>query len=133
MNARLGYLSYFVHTRLGFFLFVLIPGFALIGIESHNIFNIIQDKPCQKNKRSFIRKISDYEDDIDESSLKMVVCPKLQRSILLRKNKRCQKNKMCSLRKYGEDKCLREIGAKDVVSRSMGFEEFAKKVEEILT
>jgi len=30
-------------------------------------------------------------------------------------------------------KKLREVGAKDVVSRSVGFEEFVKKVEEILT
>jgi len=28
---------------------------------------------------------------------------------------------------------LKEIGAKEVLSRSVGFEEFAKKVEEILT
>jgi len=70
---RLGYLSYFVHTRSGFFLFVLIPGFTLIGIESYNIFNIMQGKPHQKNGESFGRKIS--KDDIGGDSLKMVVCP----------------------------------------------------------
>ena len=69
---RLGYLSYFVHTRVGFFLFVLIPGFALIGIESYNIFNIMQDSPSQKNSSS-LKKNSKH--NIDGDYLKTVVCP----------------------------------------------------------
>ena len=40
----MGYLSYFVHTRLGFFLLILLPGYALIGAEAYNIFNILQSK-----------------------------------------------------------------------------------------
>jgi len=70
---RLGYLSYFVHTRTGFLLFVLVPGFALIGIESYNIFNIVQGSANQKNGRLATRKI--LEHDIDKNSLKMIVCP----------------------------------------------------------
>lgn len=46
---RLGYLSYFVHTKLGFFLLVLMPGYTLIGMEAYNIFSVIQNKACTKN------------------------------------------------------------------------------------
>ncbi len=45
----LGYLSYFVHTQLGFFLLILLPGYALIGIEAYNIFTILQGRAYVKN------------------------------------------------------------------------------------
>ena len=46
---RIGYLSYFVHTKLGFFLLVLLPGYTLIGMEAYNIFNILFNEPFTKN------------------------------------------------------------------------------------
>ncbi|MCD6447927.1 MAG: signal peptidase I [Thermoplasmata archaeon] len=41
---RIGYLSYFVHTRIGFILLIIFPGYLLIGLEAYNIFNVIQGR-----------------------------------------------------------------------------------------
>jgi len=50
---RLGYLSYFIHTKIGFFLLILLPGYLLIGMETYNIFNILQeDKKDEKKSDS---------------------------------------------------------------------------------
>lgn len=52
---RLGYLSEFVRTRLGFFLLVMIPGYSLIGMEAYNIFNVLQTWPYRKNGYTLYR------------------------------------------------------------------------------
>ena len=52
---RIGYLSYFVHTRLGFFLLILFPGYTIIGLEAYNIFNILQDKPYKRKNYTLHR------------------------------------------------------------------------------
>jgi|GEM_PF-1359019 len=52
---RLGYLSEFVRTRLGFFLLVMIPGYSLIGMEAYNIFNVLQGMPYKKNGYTLYR------------------------------------------------------------------------------
>jgi len=41
---RVGYLSEFVHTKIGFILFILIPSYLLIGFKAYNIFNILQGR-----------------------------------------------------------------------------------------
>ncbi len=41
---RIGYLSSFVHTKLGFFLLILLPAYVLIGMEVYNSFNVLFEK-----------------------------------------------------------------------------------------
>ena len=48
---RLGYLSYFVHTKIGFFLLILLPGYTIIGLETYNILSILQGKSKEEEKK----------------------------------------------------------------------------------
>ena len=47
---RLGYLSHFTHTKIGFFLLILLPGYALIGMEAYNIFTNLQERHRKKER-----------------------------------------------------------------------------------
>lgn len=49
---RLGYLSRFAHTFLGFFTLIIIPGFAMIGIETYNVLlTLFKDEESGNDKK----------------------------------------------------------------------------------
>ncbi|KAA0002354.1 MAG: signal peptidase I [Thermoplasmata archaeon] len=48
---RIGYLSYFTHTKIGFLLLILFPSCALIGIEIYNIASVLKNGNAEKEKK----------------------------------------------------------------------------------
>ncbi len=71
---RLGYLSQFSKTFLGFFMLILLPGIALIGMETYNIMTTIfkDEEESQDENDSTPKQRFDQLSDITRSKLKSV-------------------------------------------------------------
>ncbi|RLF42764.1 MAG: signal peptidase I [Thermoplasmata archaeon] len=73
---RLGYISSFVHTKIGFFLFILLPAGTLMGMETYNIFMNLQEKTDGKEKRTSQQpKKRKFTLSRGNDTLEMITCP----------------------------------------------------------